>query len=154
MEKQYKLVKIKTTLFIFCFLISFSFVCAKEFNIKITENNYLDYLSKINLSEKQKAQISKIKEEEEYVLRPLVLDIYSHETGIEYLKSLKCGAFEFECKKKLKADIENKKFEKEEIMHKIAIKKNYYKIRYRNVLTREQDYQIQQMIESKKGIIK
>ena len=131
-----------------CFLCLAMPSFAQSLEGSISGSSYADYMEKINLSAKQKEQILKINKEEEFVLRPIVLDIHSHERGIEYLKSLKCGAFESRCKKQLKEDIKEKQFEKNELMRQINQKKNYYNLRYRNVLTREQDYQIKQMAQN------
>lgn len=133
---------------ILCFLCLLSPSFAESLEGSVSGSSYADYMEKINLSAKQKEQIFKIRQEEEFVLRPIVLDMHSHERGVEYLKNLKCGVFEFECKQKLKKDIEEKEFEKTELMRRINQKKGYYNLRYRNVLTREQDYQIKTMAKN------
>lgn len=127
---------------------------AKNFKASVTQNSYLDYLQRIELTEKQKEKIEKIRTEEETVLKPLALELSARENGIEYLKNLKCGAFEMKCKTKLKEDRALRKREKEEAIRKINLKHDYYKTRYRNVLTREQDYQINKMAEEEAYIEK
>ncbi len=93
------------------------------------KKNYTDYLMKINLTQNQKAQIQEIKKEEEETLKPYVLDMKAKEDGIKFLKNLQCAHFDFACKKKLKADIEERKAEKAESIRKIGLKKNYYETR-------------------------
>lgn len=127
---------------------------AKSMKASVTRNSYLDYLQRIELTEKQKEKIEKIKLEEETVLRPMALELSAKENGIEYLKNLKCGAFEMKCKSKLREDKALRKKEQEEAIRKINLKHEYYKTRYRNVLTREQDYQINKMAEEEAYIEK
>ena len=130
-------------------IFSFACVCSSAENLKgsISGSAYADYMEKINLTESQKEQINNINKEEEYVLKPYVLDIESKEIGIDYLKSTKCGFFEKKCRKLLKNDIQQRRMEEAEALRKIEVKKNYYDIRYRNTLTRSQDHQIQEMVQ-------
>ena len=124
----------------------FSFACAENLKAGIMRNDYQDYLEMVNLSAEQREKILRIRNEENYVLKPLTLDIEAKERGLELLNSLQCKTFDFECKRKLKLDIEQRQMEYNEALRKINQKKNYYKLRYRNILTREQDYIIQNMI--------
>ena len=142
---------------IFIFLIFLSItLCSLGAELKgsISGSTYADYMEKINLSASQKEKILNIKKEEKQALEPIVLNIHSKEEGLNYLKSLKCGAFEFDCKKKLKEDILKREEEKLELMRQIEIKRRYYNIRYRNVLTRSQDHQIKEMIKKDEHIEK
>ena len=120
---------------------------AKNLKGSVNSNIYLDYLEKINLTEKQRAQILKIKAEEESVLEPIVLEYTAKEEGLIFLDNLKCDMFDGKCKTRLKQDKELQKQEKNELMRQIKLKQNYYKIRYQNILTREQSYKIQKMAE-------
>ncbi len=130
---------------IFIFL-AFSFANAENLKAGIKRNEYSDYLEMVDLSAEQREKVLRIRNEENFVLKPLTLDIESKERGLELLNSLQCKTFDFECKKKLNLDIEQRQAEYNEALRKINQKKNYYKIRYRNILTREQDYKIQKMI--------
>ena len=130
---------------IFIFL-AFSFANAENLKAGIKRNEYSDYLEMVDLSAEQREKVLRIRNEENFVLKPLTLDIESKERGLELLNSLQCKTFDFECKKKLNLDIEQRQMEYNEALRKINQKKNYYKIRYRNILTREQDYKIQKMI--------
>ena len=107
------------------FILIFPFsVFAENVSLKagIESNDYSDYLEMVDLTPKQRKQILRIRNEENYVLRPLTLS-------------------------KLKDDIAQREEEHKEALRKIYQKKQYYKLRYRNVLTREQDIKIQQMIK-------
>lgn len=137
----------KKIIFLVCFLLIASAGFTESLKGGIGKNDYSDYLETVNLTAKQREQILKIRNEENYVLRPLVLEIHSKERGLEFLSNLRCDFFDSDCKKRLKEDIELREFEKNELLRKINQKKNYYRIRYRNILTREQDIQIQKMIE-------
>lgn len=135
---------------ILIFLLMFALpVSAQSLKGSIDKGDYSDYLEMVELSETQRAQILRIRNEENFVIRPLALDIESKERGLEFLKSLKCDMFDTKCKARLKEDIEEREFEYNELIRKTNQKKNYYKLRYRNVLTREQDIKIQKMIEEK-----
>ena len=136
----------KSLIIFFLFLLFVSFSCAENLKAGIKRNEYPDYLEMVNLSAEQREKVLRIRNEENFVLKPLTLDIESKERGLELLNSLQCKTFDFECKKKLKLDIEQRQMEYNEALRKINQKKNYYKLRYRNVLTREQDYKIQKMI--------
>lgn len=138
----------KIFLVFICFLFICAFAYAENLKGSISGSTYADYMQKINLSEKQKEQIENINKEEEYVLKPYVLDVQSKEIGIEYLKSTKCGFFEKKCKTLLKNDIEQRKREQAEALRKIEIKQNYYNLRYRNTLTRSQDHMIHEMAKN------
>ena len=136
----------KGLIIFFLFLLFVSFSYAENLKAGIKRNEYPDYLEMVNLSAEQREKVLRIRNEENFVLKPLTLDIESKERGLELLNSLQCKTFDFECKKKLKLDIEQRQMEYNEALRKINQKKNYYKLRYRNVLTREQDYAIQKMI--------
>lgn len=133
----------KGLIIFFLFLLFVSFSYAENLKAGIKRNEYPDYLEMVNLSAEQREKVLRIRNEENFVLKPLTLDIESKERGLELLNSLQCKTFDFECKKKLKLDIEQRQMEYNEALRKINQKKNYYKLRYRNVLTREQDYKIQ-----------
>lgn len=135
--------------FLLAFLVFtiFSFANAENIKAGISRNEYQDYLEMVDLSPEQREKVLRIRNEENFVLKPLTLDIESKERGLELLNSLQCKTFDFECKRKLKLDIEQRQIEYNEALRKINQKKNYYKIRYRNVLTREQDCTIRKMIE-------
>ena len=137
----------KTVIFLILILTGLLPLHAKSLKGSVGKNLYLDYLEKINLTENQRAQILKIKEEEETVIAPIVLEYTAKEEGLIFLKNLKCDTFDKKCKTRLKQDKELQKQEKEEILRRITQKHNYYKIRYQNVLTREQNYKIQKMAE-------
>ena len=136
----------KGLIIFFLFLLFVSFSYAENLKAGIKRNEYPDYLEMVNLSAEQREKVLRIRNEENFVLKPLTLDIESKERGLELLNSLQCKTFDFECKKKLNLDIEQRQAEYNEALRKINQKKNYYKIRYRNILTREQDYKIQKMI--------
>lgn len=108
---------------------------------------YIDYFGQLNLTDVQKERVLRVREEENYVLRPLILDYHSKEDGLNFLKSLKCGFFDKTCKIKLKEDIELREQERNEALRKIKLKKAYYKTRYRNILTRAQDIELQRIIK-------
>lgn len=130
---------------------------AQELKGGVDKAYYSDYLEQINLSEKQKKQILKIRNEESYTLKPISLEIEAKEQGLMILDSMKCNLFDKACKTRLKEEKELIEFELNELLRKTAVKKNYYKIRYRNTLTREQDIKIQQLIkdnEHKDKVIK
>ncbi|MCD8024925.1 MAG: hypothetical protein LUE64_05275 [Candidatus Gastranaerophilales bacterium] len=140
-------------LFLFCIILSlFSATCAENLSGGVT--NFTDYLEKVNLTESQRKKIEAIRKEERSVLEPLALDLASKERGVELLNSMKCKTFDSNCRKLLKEDIEKREFERREALYKIQQKKAYYKIRYRNVLTRAQDIQIEEMINNSKHIEK
>lgn len=124
-------------------------LCSYAENLKagIQSDNFVDYFETVNLTPAQREQILRIRNEENFVLKPLTLDIESKERGLEFLGTLQCRTFDFECKKKLRADIEQREAERKEILRQISQKKNYYGIRYKNVLTREQYIKIQKLIE-------
>lgn len=134
---------------LFVFLFSMCAFAQDSTKLKtgIEANDYTDYLEMVNLTPKQRRQILRIRNEENYVLRPLVLDAQSKEEGLILLDRFTCDLFDFECKAKLKDDIAQREEEHKEALRKIYQKKQYYKLRYRNVLTREQDIKIQQMIK-------
>ncbi len=137
--------KIAPLFFLFFFFISFAF--AQNLKAGIEKKDYQDYLETVNLTPEQREKILQIRTEENFILKPLSLNAEAKERGLELLNSLQCSFFDFECKQKLKLDIEQRQMEYDEALRQITQKKNYYKIRYRNILTREQDYQIQQMIK-------
>ena len=101
----------------------------------------------VDLTPKQRKQILRIRNEENYVLRPLTLDMEAKEEGSTLIDRFVCDFFDFECKAKLRDSLEARKNAQNEALRKIYQKKQYYKLRYRNVLTREQDIKIQQMIK-------
>lgn len=118
-------------------------------NLKDTgyNNSYKDYFEYLNLTNIQRQNILKIRKEENFVLRPLVLDVSSKERGLELLYNLKCDFFDKSCKKRLKEDIEKLEFEKNEVLRRIEQKRNYYSVRYKNLLTREQNIKLEQMLK-------
>lgn len=144
--------KILTFLFLTVIFLMPSY--AKSLKASVSKNIYLDYLSRIELTEKQKVQIEKIKAEEEAVITPLVLELNSKDEGTDFLKNLKCDMFDKKCKKKLKLEKGQNKADKKAVERKIELKHSYYRTKYRNVLTREQDYKIQQMAEEEAYIKK
>lgn len=119
----------------------------QELKGSVDKISYSDYLEQINLSEKQRTQILRIRNEENYVLKPLTLEIEAKEQGLLILDSLKCGFFDKTCKERLQEEKDLKEFELNELLRKTNQKKNYYQIRYRNTLTREQDIKIQQLMK-------
>ncbi len=137
----------KKTVLIIAVILSASICFAQNLKAGIETGSYSDLLESVNLTPEQRQKILRIRNEEDAVLKPLTLDIESKERGLELLNSLQCKTFDFECKDRLKEDIAQREAEKKEILRKINQKKNYYRIRYRNILTREQDIQIQKMIE-------
>lgn len=139
----------KNLFLLFLFVFAICSVCFADDSLKagIKRNEYADYLEMIDLSAEQRESVLRIRNEENFVLKPLTLDIESKERALELLNSLQCKTFDFECKNKLKLDIEQRQVEYAEALRKINQKKSYYKLRYRNLLTREQDYKIRKMIE-------
>ena len=133
---------------LFIFIFPFS-VFAENVSLKagIESNDYSDYLEMVDLTPKQRKQILRIRNEENYVLRPLTLDMEAKEEGSTLIDRFVCDFFDFECKAKLRDSLEARENEQNEALRKIYQKKQYYKLRYRNVLTREQDIKIQQMIK-------
>ncbi len=137
----------KKSLFILSLFLFTLPAVAQGLKAGVEKNNYFDYLEQVGLSEEQKQKIQIIRQEEETILRPIVLDMTSKEEGLIFLDNLKCDMFDKKCKTKLKENKLYLEFEKEELQRQIRQKQTYYKIRYKNVLTREQNYKIQQIAE-------
>ena len=130
-------------IFLVLFLMFFSTAFAK--NLKGSIESYSDFFQYIKLTEEQEEKISKIRQQEETVLKPYVLDVCAKEDSILILKNLKCSLLDKKCKRKLKQDIQLRKDEQQEALRKIDLKKRYFEIRYRNILTREQDLEYQRI---------
>jgi len=129
------------------FAINISWAFAADLSAGVQKSGIFDYLESVNLTPAQRQKILNIRKEEMQVLEPFMLDVQSKERGLEFLNSLECKRFDSVCKTRLKEDIEQREFELREAERKVLQKKNYYRIRYRNVLTREQDLKIKKMIE-------
>ncbi len=139
----------KKVVLILLTVIFFNCALAAELKGGASINEWDEFFSSLNLTSKQIEAISKIKKEEENALRPYILDVSSKENAIQFLSGLKCDFKDKECKKRLQDDILARKEEEKEALIKIQRKKTYYKIRYRNVLTRQQDIKLQNMIKEK-----
>ena len=114
-------------------------VCVFLFSLSVfAEGNFVDYIESLNLTAEKREKIEQIKLEEENALKPFILDISAKEEGIKSLKELKCDFFDSACKEKLKENIAQIEFERDEILKKIGYKKAYFEVKYKNVLTREE----------------
>lgn len=133
---------------------SLSFLsCALCENLKgeVVKKDYFDYLKAIELTDEQKAQITVIRAEEVMKINPIIIDIESKEKGIELLDTFKCRIFDSKCKNRLKEDKAKLFQDYQELIRRLSQKKNYYELRYRNVLNREQDRKIKKLSGEEKN---
>lgn len=113
------------------------------------EDSLNEILETINLTKTQKDRMNEIRIEEESVLIPYILDLKAKEEGLEYVKNLECGIFDFSCKTKLKEKIKELENGKNTALRHVIQKKQYYKIRYTNLLTKEQNSLIKKKMKEK-----
>lgn len=140
----------KIIIFLCILLSSLQFAYAAEeasFSAGIKKDEFFDYLETVDLTTEQRRKIIDIRKEEKDIIMPFVLDVHSKERGLEFLNSLQCDMFDFDCKRRLKEDIDQRILERNEAQRKLLQKKNYYKLRYRNILTREQNLKLKKLIE-------
>lgn len=117
--------------------------------LNIRQGEYVDIKDELSLDEVELYDFNSIKENEEKVLRPIVLELEARYLRLDELNEVECKWYQRTCKKDLKRDKAFLADDIKELKRQVWQKKEYYKILYLNATTREQDKKLRQMIFNK-----
>ncbi len=117
--------------------------------LNIRQGEYVDIKDELSLDEAELYDFNSIKEDEEKVLRPIVLELEARYLRLDELNEVECKWYQRTCKKELKQDKAFLADDIKELKRQVWQKKEYYKILYLNATTREQDKKLRQMIFNK-----
>jgi len=145
---------------IFCTLISGLLLCAFTANIvsakdkdifkrpplDVRKQKFIEIKNELSMDESELYDFNTIKQNEDRVLRPIVLELEAKYLRLDELNQVKCRWYQRTCKKELKRDKNFLADDIKELKRQVWQKKEYYKILYLNATTREQDIKLRQMI--------
>lgn len=145
---------------IFCTLISGLLLCTFTANIvsakdkdifkrpplDVRKQKFIEIKNELSMDESELYDFNTIKQNEDKVLRPIVLELEAKYLRLDELNQVKCRWYQRTCKKELKRDKNFLADDIKELKRQVWQKKEYYKILYLNATTREQDIKLRQMI--------
>ena len=117
--------------------------------LNIRQGKYIKIKDELSLEDTELYDFNSIKENEDKVLRPIVLELEARYLRLDELNEIECRWYQRTCKKELKRDKAFLEDDIKELKRQVWQKKEYYKILYLNATTREQDQKLRQMIFNK-----
>lgn len=143
--------------FIFLSVVSFCILASNAVSAKdkdlfkrppldIRQQKFIEIKDELSLNGAELYDFNSIKENEDKVLRPIVLELEARYLRLDELNEIECRWYQRTCKKELKRDKNFLADDIKELKRQVWQKKEYYKILYLNAATREQDLKLRQMI--------